>query len=141
MLKDWTLTYLKNRDVLLKRISKIEDLDQYLLVSNKDETHIVVIVKENISDIKPILDQFRDLEKKHKADKLTLVVLNQKENVNMVVKEWEKLIVFPTLSIVFANPKANSRWIIAPYVHNRIADPKNLKQGIMSMFQEVEPYY
>jgi hypothetical protein len=141
MLKEWTLTYLKNRDVLLRRISKIEDLEHYILVSNNDETHVVVIVKEKISDMDNILSKFKELEQKHKANKLTLVVLNQKENVEIIVKEWNKLIAFPTLSIVFANPKANAKWIIAPYVHNKVADQRNLKQGVFSMFQEVEQYY
>jgi hypothetical protein len=141
MLREWTHNYLKNKDILHKRISTITDKGDYILVKNKDETHIIVIVKEKISEIGPVLDLFKKYEKKHKAQKLTLVLYNSKKNLDLLIKSWKKLIEFPTLTLIFANPEVNDKWVISPAIHNRIADPKNLKQGLLSMFQNVEPRY
>ncbi|MBD3259230.1 hypothetical protein GF371_01205 [Candidatus Woesearchaeota archaeon] len=141
MLKQWTLNYLKNRDIMLKRISTIEDKKDYILVKNKDETHIIVIVKEKLGSIRSVLDEFKKLEKKHKAQKLTLVLYNTKKNVDLLLKSWDAFLEFPSLSIVFANPSVNDKWIVSPAIHSKIADKKSLKHGLLSMFQNVEPYH
>ncbi|MBW3012706.1 hypothetical protein KY325_00900 [Candidatus Woesearchaeota archaeon] len=141
MLKDWTLNYLKNKDIMLKRISTIEDKGSYILVKNKDETHVIVIVKEKLDSVQPVLDDFKKYEALHKAQKLTLILYNTKKNMELLLKSWDAFLEFPTLSIIFANPAVNDKWIISPAVHHKIADKKSLKQGLISMFQNVEPFY
>lgn len=141
MLKEWTHNYLKNKDILHKRISTVTDKGDYILVKNKDETCVIVIVKEKIDSMEPVLELFKKYEKKHKAQKLTLVIYNSKKNLDLLIKSWKKVTEFLTLTVIFANPKVNEKWIINPAIHNRIADPKNLKQGLLSMFKNVEPHY
>jgi len=138
MLKEWTHNYLKNKDILHKRISTITDKGDYILVENKDETHIIVIVKEKMVDVDKVLDLFKKYQKKHKAQKLTLVLNNNKKNLDLLIKSWKKFVEFTSLTVIFANPEMNDKWIVSPAIHDRIADKKNLKQGLVSMFQTVE---
>lgn len=140
MLKDWALTFLKNRDVVQRRISKLEEFDDHILITNKDSTSVVVIIKETVRDMRKVLDNLLALQKRHRADRLILVLFNQKQNLEMVLKEWKQLAAIPGLSIIFANPRNNSKWILSPHIHNKIADPKSLRQGLVSMLQEVGEY-
>lgn len=140
MLTKWTLTYIKNRDVMLKKISKVEDKKEYILVTNKDETHIVYIVKEKLTSLAPIMRRFKELEEEHKANKFTLVLYNQRQNLDQVISAWDNLLDLEKLTIVFANPETNEKWVVAPYVHDKIADPQNLKNGLVSLFEGVEEY-
>ena len=137
MLKEWTLTYIKNRDILLRRISKIEDKGEYFLITHADESHVVVVVKEIISDFVAILDRLRELEKLHTATKLTLVVYNTEDNMSHVIRHWNELIALSTLTIIFVNTATNEKWSVSPYVHHKIADPETLEQGLKALFESV----
>mgnify|MGYP001606786807 CR=1 FL=1 len=141
MLKEWTYNYIKHKDIIHRRISEINDLGDYFLVNNKDESHIVFLVKENVSSFNETIVKIKSLEKEHNANKVTLVVYNNKSNFELLVTHWEELVSMPTLIVVFSNPKTNDKWMISPHVHNKIADSGSLKQGLKSMFETVEEFY
>jgi len=141
MLKDWAKTYFLNKNLLLGKKPKVEEKEDYILITNEDESHVIVIVKESVQDLNPVLKRFDELEKLHKAKKLTLVLYNKAENVDIVVKHWAELVKRPSLSVLFANPHTNNKWVLTPYIHNKIADVKNLKRGLQSMYSSVEPVF
>jgi hypothetical protein len=139
MLKQWAKTYFLNKDLLRGRKPKVEEKEDYILITNEDESHVIVIVKEKLNNLAAVLKRFDALEKEHKAEKLTLVLYNKKKNIDLIVKSWKNLIKKPNLTILFANPDSNNKWIVTPYIHNKIADVKNLKAGLVSMYNTVEP--
>ena len=117
----------------------IEEKEDYILITNEDGSHVIVIVKEKLEALKPIVDRFTQLEQEHKPIKLTLVLLNKKENVDLIVSGWPHLIKKSNLSVLFVNPETNNKWSINPHIHDKIADKKSLKKGLLSIFESVEP--
>jgi len=140
MLREWTLDYIKNRDIVHRRISNVEDKGDYFLVTHKDESHIIFLVKEDIDDFSNVIDKIDELSKENNPDKITLVLYNNKVNLDSLLKYWKTLSERTNLTIIFANPRANEKWVISPNVHNKIADPETLEQGIKTMFEGVESY-
>ena len=97
MLKDWAITYIKNRDIILRRISTVEDKGDYFLVSHKDESHVVVIVRDVLSSFAELIPRLRELEKQHRANKITVIVYNNELNFKHLVTAWSELIQHPLL--------------------------------------------
>jgi hypothetical protein len=139
LLKEWAKTYFYNKDLLMGRKPKIDDKEDYILITNNDETHVIVIVKEKLETILPVMQKFAELENTHKPSKLSLVLYNNSENIDLVVKGWDELIKKNNLSILFVNPHTNNKWSLNPHFHNRIADRKSLKKGLLSLYSSVEP--
>jgi len=75
-------------------------------------------------------------EKKH----FGLIVFNTKENFDIIIENWDKLIKFNFLTIYFVNPfsSLDKKWIINPSVHHKICDESSLKLGLKSMFESVD---
>ncbi len=140
MLKDWTLTYIKNRDILHRKISTVADKGDYFLVTNADESHVVIVVKDSINDFAALIVRLRELEKLHSATKLTLVVYNTEKNLNHLMLHWKELLTLATLTVIFVNTATNEKWLISPYVHHKIADPESLELGLKSLFESIPPH-
>lgn len=139
MLKEWTKTYFLNKDLLRGKKPKVEEKEDHIIITNEDESHVIVIVKEKLQDLSNVLKRFDELEKQYPGAKLTLVLYNMKENVELVAKSWDALVKKQNLTILFANPDTNNKWILTPYIHNKIADVKKLKSGLISLYSTVEP--
>ena len=78
----------------------------------------------NLSKIKPV-----------KPDEtVTFVCLCNEHNFKMLVDNWDLFKQKTNLSFIFLNPKLAEKWVIKPYVHAKIADPKTLKQGLRTMY-------
>ncbi len=137
MLKDWAITYIKSRDIILRRISAIEDKGDYFLVSHKDESHVVVIVRDVLSGFAELMPRIQELEKLHRANKVTVIIYNNELNFKHLVTAWSELIQHSLLTIIFANPALNEKWSISPTIHHKIADPLSLKQGLRAIFESV----
>lgn len=140
MLKDWTLNYIKNRDLVHRRISNVEDKGDYFLVTHKDESHIVFLVHEKMDDLSEVVARIKQLEKEHNATKISLVIYNTKSNLELLLKHWKELVEIVNLTVVFANPRIADKWIISPHVHDKIADAETLELGVRTMFESVEEY-
>lgn len=139
MLKEWAKTYFLNKDLIMGKKPKVEEKDDYILITNEDGSHVIVIVKESPEKIQPIINRFSELENEHKPIKLTLVLLNRMQNIDLIVSGWDELVTKPNLSILFVNPDTNNKWSINPYIHSKIADRKTLKKGLLSLYGTVEP--
>jgi hypothetical protein len=139
LLKEWAKTYFFNKDLLMGKKPKIEEKDDHIVITNQDGSHVIVIVKEKLESVKPVVERFSKLEEQHKPIKLTLVLYNKKENIELVVSGWKELIGKQNLTVLFVNPHANDKWSVNPYIHDKIADKKSLKKGLLSLYETVEP--
>jgi len=135
-LVDWTIHFIKNKDILTKKIEKIENgknnFDIY--IKYKDREQYFIIAPE-IKDINPILQRINN------DYYFSLVTLNSKENFEIIVKNWHKLVNFKFFNIIFVNPFSDmdKKWIIFPHMHHKICDESALEKGLKSMFVMVEP--
>ncbi len=132
-LTKWIVDYVKNRDIIEKKIESIEDKENIVHVKYKDREQFILVI--------PYLENFDFLEKFEKQNYYMVVVLNTKENLDQLIKNWARLIGFKFLSVFFVNPwsSLDKKWIIYPYTHNNIADTSSLSTGLKSMFEMVEP--
>lgn len=135
-LVEWTINFVKNKDIISKKIEKIENgkdgFDLYVKYKNREQYFIIA---PNIADIDAIILRLNN------NSYFSIVTLNSRENFNIILKNWHKLISFKFLNIIFANPfsETDKKWIVFPYTHQRICDENYLENGLKSMFEMVEP--
>ena len=133
---DWTVNFIKNKDIISKKIENIENgkdgFDLYVRYKDREQYFIIT---PNFLDIEPIIQRMND------KFYFTIVTLNSKENFDAMLKNWSRLIDFKFLSIIFVNPfsELDKKWIIAPNIHQKISDESSLKNGLRAMFEMVEP--
>jgi len=134
LLLDWAVTFVKNKDIITKKIEKITKNNDGFTVKKTDSKDTFIVV--------PFIHDFNQIiQKLNKEDSFIIVVLNSKENFDIIIRNWDKLIDFNLLTIVFANPfsRLEKKWMLKPYFHNIICDNTSLKKGLSSMFEMVEP--
>ena len=133
---DWIISFVKNKDIISKKIEKIENgknnFDLYVKYRDKEQYFIIAPIIKDIDSI---------IQKLSNNAYFSIVALNSKENLDIVLKNWNKLINFKFLSIIFVNPfsEIDKKWIIFPQTHNKISDESSLEAGLKSMFEMVEP--
>ena len=135
-LVDWTVNFLKNKDILAKKIENIEhDKDGFDLYVKYRDREQRVIVALQLKDLDSIVKKISN------NSYFSIVTLNSKENFDAVVKNWNALTSFKFLNIIFANPFSESekKWIVFPHTHHKICDENSLESGLKSMFVMVEP--
>ena len=134
LLNDWTREWLLSRDAVNRRIVSIDQ-------KNENEASGLLVVHRSDGDqrviIQPILEGNWSSEA---ATANMIVTLNTPENVRAVVSEWSVLVKNEKLLVVFCNPKArgDQKWIVKPSTHNKIADSSSLRQGLLTMSEQVE---
>ena len=129
-LLEWTIFYVKNKDMIKKEMTDykiIKDSISFEYRNNKNHTY----------QIRPELDD--SIMSNILKDNVTIVCLNKLENLNFMIKVWEKLIPNKTLSFVFVNAKENQKWAVTPYIHDKISDKNSLKAGLRSLFESITP--
>jgi hypothetical protein len=133
-LKEWYVRYRKNRDIILRKIENISDKGSHILIKNKNGTEEIGIVHEDVSSILKLLEPFD--KKLH----IITVVLNKKAHMDILLEEWDKLIEYTQLTVMFVNPgpPEDKKWIIKPAIHDRVTERAALKKGIMSIAEAVE---
>lgn len=135
-LLDWTVDFIKNKDIISKKIEKIENgKDGFdLYVKYKDREHYFMIIP-NIIDIDSII------QKLNNNFYFSIVTLNSKQNFNVILKNWNKLINFKFLNIMFVNPfsQLDTKWTVFPHTHHKVCDESSLENGLKAMFNMVEP--
>ena len=131
-LKEWAMTYFKNRDIMLRRIDKIEEVDDSFIIHNIDSTTNQVKIMPGFED---------SLFSTFQGKTTTLVILNSRENIDFLIANWQKFTQMKELTLMFANPDslAEKKWIVNPYIHNKITEPKSLRAGLISLFTTVDP--
>ena len=130
-IREWAVSYVKHKDILTKNITNIKEEQDRVIVELKD--------KEQVFLIRPTADD-SVIQEINKDKNIGIVMLNSKENLDFLIKNWSKLIKFEKLTIFFINPFSglDTKWFISPYVHDRICDKDSLKLGLKTMFETVE---
>ena len=134
-LVEWTINFLKNRDILAKKIEKIENgkdgFDLYVKYRDREQ---YLIIEPQLGDLNGIIKKISN------NSYFSIVTLNSKSNFDIVVKNWNALTGFKFLNIIFVNPfsESDKKWIVFPYTHHKICDEDSLETGLKSMFGAVE---
>ncbi len=101
---DWTINFIKNKDIISKKIEKIDKnkdgFDLYVKYRDKEQYFIII---PQIVDIDSIIQKIND------NFYISIVILNSKQNFEIIVKNWKRFIDFKVLSIIFVNPFSD--WI------------------------------
>jgi len=134
-LKDWIVRYIKNKDLIRKLISSIEESESTFHVVKKtsEQEFFVVPFLDDMNEIVATLDRYKE----NKA----LVCFHTKDNFDLLINEWSRFVdVGKNFTIYFVNPFSKKERVlfISPQIHNLIADEENLKQGLKSMANNVE---
>lgn len=134
-LKEWALTYIKHRDMAARKIAKIKNSDSGFVVVNNDGTSLSCIVKPSLKS----LDSVAAAAEQKKP--IIVFALSNEENTLAVYKAWEPLSKNNGLIIVFANPfsATEDKWVLKPFLHNKVCDRNSLLQGLKAMSELVEP--
>ncbi len=130
ILREWTLLWVKNKDIITRQIVKLDEKPGEILVTKTTGLQVYVIMPE--------LSVIKDIATKEKNT--VLVTKNTRANVNLLLKQWKEIIEQPQLCIVFVNPssKTDQKWAVFPFTHHRIAD--SVEKGIWAMFENVEEW-
>ena len=126
-LLEWTIFYVKNKDIIRKEIKDYKILKNYIDFDYGNRKHTYYM--------QPTLDE--ETIKLSENGITTIVCLNKKENLNFIVSNWDKLTKNKTFSIIFTHPKLNQRWIIYPYTHNSVTEKASLKLGLQTLFEQI----
>ena len=129
----WTINYVKNKDLLAKEIVSLEKHNEELYVKFKNKEQFFLMLP-TINDVDEIVHKIREKQN------LTIIVLNSGENFDIIVKNWKRFIDFQKFTIIFINPFSNldKKWILSPYIHNKICDNTSLITGLKSIFNTVD---
>lgn len=133
---DWTINFVKNKDIVAKKIEKIENgkdgFDLYVKYKDREQYFLIT---PNIADIDSIIQKINN------NSYFSIVTLNSRENLEIILKNWNRLVDFKFLSIIFVNPfsELDKKWIVFPHVHHKICDEASLENGLKAMFGMVEP--
>ncbi len=133
-LSEWAINFVKNRDVLAKKIETISKENSSVSVKYKDGNKSLFVIKPSKSDVEDFL------ENRDKDENLCIITLNNKNNLEIMIKNWKKLVGYKFLSIYFINPfsQLDKNWVLFPHTHHKICDEQALETGLKSMFSMVE---
>lgn len=124
---DWTINYVKNKDLTFKKLIKYtEHAKNYYVDFEFKDKSVVHFIIDKASD--KIFDAIKDHAYK------VIVCPNTEENFKFLIKNWKKLSEIKNLSFVFVNLKINDKWIINPHTHSMIADPDTIESGLRTMY-------
>jgi len=90
-LLDWSINFIRNRDILTKKISDIKKKEIDFSVVNKDGKEIFYFIIPSIGDISEIL------KKMNKNTHFGVFTLNNKNNIISLINNWKKIIEFEFL--------------------------------------------
>lgn len=122
---EWTREYVKYKDIVHRRIEKIEEKENKILVHLKTGT-----VKTYIC-----MYDLKSLDSKTLKDEV-VVTLNRKDNFAWLLNNWENLHQTQVM-FHFVNLEKTESWAINPHLHQSIADKESLKPGLISLFESV----
>jgi len=131
---EWVTNYLKHKDVLDKNIISIDKTSNGLCAKFKRYEQFYLILP-TITDISELIQKIKEKQS------LTLVVLNSRDNFQLMLDNWKRFIDYEQFAMIFINPfsELDKKWIICPYIHNRICDADALVNGLKSIYSTVEP--
>ena len=133
-LSEWIINFINHKAIIKNDLKKIENGKDFLKAVYEDK-EVKIIVE-------PFIENFDSLFDKIEKDKyVSIVLFNTIENFDIILEKWKRFIDFDKLTIYFVNMFSNTetKWIVKPYLHERITEEKSLKSGLKSIFNTVEP--
>jgi hypothetical protein len=132
-LAEWFERFLKNRDLMLRKLSGVKREGANVLAEQKDG----VVVHYHVV---PFVDDFSKLIPELKEDNKGLVIYNTKDNFKGMIKAWNELSKLKNFTIYLVNPfsKLDKKWAINPRTHSLISDNESLELGLNSIFETVD---
>ncbi len=137
-LKQWALRYVRHRDINVKKIVDIKDTDYGFLVVNNNGTSASCVIWVSLGDInKDVIQATAAADKKS----VLIVTLSNEDNIRAVYGMWDTLAANQGLLIIFVNPFSSQeeKWVLKPFLHNKVCDRASLLQGLKAMAELVEP--
>jgi hypothetical protein len=132
-LKEWVVRYLKNKDIITRKIVSIEESEESFTIVRAD--------KKQEFFVEPFLKDLNNSLGKLKGEYKSLVCFHTKENFEILLNEWNKFVdVGRQFMVYFINPfsKTERVLILSPYTHNLISDEDSLVLGLKTMAENVE---
>lgn len=129
-IKEWAITFVKHRDLHFRKIKEIKDIDgNFFEAINKDNSIIEYIVSDKLTD--------KEVSKIDEKKKQFIIIENTVHNIKETVTKWKKLVMNQELTMVFVNINKNDKFIIKPYVHNKITEEESLEQGLLTLHENI----
>jgi hypothetical protein len=130
VLLEWAENYIRYKDSVQ---GKIRDL-------KLEKDRIVIFNKDDSKELALCLPELSKLDLASIKEPTLVVTPNRKENLKFLTDSWKALASRKEITIAFINPNSSLevKWIIKPYVHDRICDEKSLKIGLKAMFETVD---
>lgn len=143
-LTEWIITFVKHKDMLKHQLQSIAEKDGMVHAVFKDSKVQDYFVLEKHADATTLMHVL-DAAKKSDADlnySVHVVWYNTQANLKALITHWQQCASHQRLHFYFVNPKSSTdiKWIINPWLHNRISDSSHLEVGLKSMFSMVEEW-
>ena len=133
-LLQWMERYLRNKDLVHKRIKTLEVQGDTLTVAYADHTHqfrILTTLPAAQEATAPLTD----------AAHCSIVTYHTMENFNALIRDWEHYAKFKRhFSLYFVNPfsRQDKLWVLYPASHHAISEDSNRKAGLNSIASVVD---
>jgi len=136
-LKEWTVRYVRNKDIFEKQIIALKEFDKSFFVKYKTKSSLYVI-EPFVENFSKLIQDSEALQQKHE---LVIVLFNTSKNLERTISEWKVLSQMKELKLLFVNPFSSTdiKWMVAPYIHNIVGEERSIARGLKSMFAMVEP--
>lgn len=125
-LKEWTINFVKHKDIFAKKLKEYEEKKDQIVFHFKDNNKIFLV--------KPLLDEetFGFLKEDFSR---AIVCSADRKNLKFLIDNWDKFKDAKSFTLIFANPETNAKWLLNPKTHNDICDEESLVQGLESMYE------
>ena len=132
-LKEWAIRYVKHRDIAVKNIAEIRSASFGFLIVNNDGTSTNCLVQPSLTAFNPAAAEIET--------RAMIITLSNDGNIQAVYNVWDRLAAKKDLLMVFVNPfsATEEKWVLKPYLHNKVCDRSSLLQGLRAMAELVEP--
>jgi hypothetical protein len=122
-LREWTVLYVKHKDILTRKLEGHDDQGGRLMFRFKDHNmHAYAMERLQVPE--------------RLEGKTLLVTLQNEENISFLLKHWNEFAQHKGLTMIFVNPEVNEKWFIIPHTHAQISDP-NIETGIRALAENV----
>ncbi|MBI5002938.1 hypothetical protein HZC31_06110 [Candidatus Woesearchaeota archaeon] len=140
-LPEWITIFLKNKDMMKQQILHIEEKGHIVHITFKGDKKQDSFCYEKLGDLHEILAA----AKKSDSDpnySVNVVCYNTTANLQVLIDHWQQFATHQRVMFYFVNPKSltDIKWIVNPWLHNRIGDEKSLVPGLKSMASMVEEW-
>lgn len=133
-LAHWMERYLKNKDLIHKRIKSLTAAGDCITVTQEDRTLVYRILpelgaaQEALAPLTPV-------------NHCAIITYQTPENFDALIRDWNAYANFKRhFAIYFVNPfsKQDKLWVIYPSSHNAVTEAAALKPGLVSIASSVE---